>query len=892
MKKRGGIVFTIILVFVILSSISLADFDLGDENYAVDDVYYSGESIRGWINISFDDEKANSIIKSSGDFDGEIKLIDFLEDNNANYECVPEDCNKNYEKSNSASSKSFSLNYDSEKIIGIYLTGKIKSIDDLNFKVSASNSDSCMSPLEIDILNDDESEWKSTIMTSIYSCTVDNGKGCFDSSKTLETVYLSTTPYCEKISLPESDKYYIGAWIQKNSDSITWNSSLVKMNLYSLSGTKLVSCNLNQEPSSSGGEVGCYVNYSNDKIKDYYVCIEASKSNIKYSIQKEKNSYNDSCGFYSEPDDIGDVTSFYDYNIFAKGGGFGNIGIFVFNNTEYENQDNSGELTEYIKEYLDDRFNLDCEDGCIIPIAFKAFTDISITVSDLSLSYSTSGGQGAPITSIYDCEEEDAKLSSNYTKLDLSLSNITVPDKSNDYTFKLYLDSTKILQKDIEVITGGNIEKINPTTAAEGVATIFSIKIANFSNIKSYEWNFGDNAKTTTTSNSATHTYNQSGTYSLTIKVTTTSGGSSTKTFTVNVKTAKEAANYTIQNYKDKLDSLSLSVQNITGWYKEYIKEKIDLDSLTQTVNNLETRYLGASSNTEYKDIMNDLVDLNIPSSIYKSGSGKIPYLVNYEDVNLDNLKELGAGTYSSSQNLDYKKAVASWTDENLKLNLDFSYITIDYDSASLILGTYELILNNLGDYDKEIYIVINSQNIKFNEDYNSVNVGSDTGIVLSNLKDKTIKFISESDLNELKIYMSPKFSYLPTSDMGNICDADNICENENGEDWKNCREDCKPWGIVSVIILIILIAALIVFIFLKWWYKYKYETHLFPNRDDIFNILNFINNAQKQGLSDKDVLSKLKTTGWSGEQIKYVLKKYKRNTSLAEKVLNPKKLT
>jgi hypothetical protein len=60
------------------------------------------------------------------------------------------------------------------------------------------------------------------------------------------------------------------------------------------------------------------------------------------------------------------------------------------------------------------------------------------------------------------------------------------------------------------------------------------------------------------------------------------------------------------------------------------------------------------------------------------------------------------------------------------------------------------------------------------------------------------------------------------------------------------------------------------------WWYKHRYENFLFKNRNDLYNIVNFVKNAKNSGLSNSEIKEKLKKAGWTGEQIVYVLKKVK----------------
>ena len=57
-------------------------------------------------------------------------------------------------------------------------------------------------------------------------------------------------------------------------------------------------------------------------------------------------------------------------------------------------------------------------------------------------------------------------------------------------------------------------------------------------------------------------------------------------------------------------------------------------------------------------------------------------------------------------------------------------------------------------------------------------------------------------------------------------------------------------------------------------WYKKKYESHLFKDKNDLYNIINFIYNSRMSGLSDKQIKVKLEDSGWAGEQVSFAFKK------------------
>ncbi len=76
-------------------------------------------------------------------------------------------------------------------------------------------------------------------------------------------------------------------------------------------------------------------------------------------------------------------------------------------------------------------------------------------------------------------------------------------------------------------------------------------------------------------------------------------------------------------------------------------------------------------------------------------------------------------------------------------------------------------------------------------------------------------------------------------------------------------------------ILVLLIIFGVVGYIVLQEWYKRKYESYLFKNRNDLYNLMIFITAEKKKGATDKEIYERLKKAGWSSEQIKYALKKH-----------------
>ncbi|MEK6848883.1 MAG: hypothetical protein AABX65_04600, partial [Nanoarchaeota archaeon] len=187
------------------------------------------------------------------------------------------------------------------------------------------------------------------------------------------------------------------------------------------------------------------------------------------------------------------------------------------------------------------------------------------------------------------------------------------------------------------------------------------------------------------------------------------------------------------------------------------------------------------------------------------------------------------------------------------------------------VAGVFNVKIESKVDKETSLYLVINSKNVKFDSDYKQ-REKDETTINLDSIKSREIKFaIGGIKAENLEFYASPVFSLLefePTAS----CDNNGKCG--EGENRENCRNDCKPWGIAIILILGVVALGFAAYLFLQWWYKVRYEKHLFVNRNDVYNILNFISNAKSQGMQENEIKAKLRQTGWNSEQISYVQKK------------------
>ena len=843
----------LLVLFLFFSGSVFADFSIGNKSYSIEKKYSASDSLNGWINISLNNEPSDSLLTLDS---SEISLAEFLDLNFADYSCFPKDCKQAYEFSNGADSKTISIESGKSKLIGFKLQGDVTGITSLRFDIDSSAGKSCISPLSLDVLNDDEVNWEFETPSDQFTCKIE--KGCYENSLGQER-RIDNKKHCEKLNLELKPKYEIGAWIKKNSTA----TSPLKAYLYDSDMYEIESCNL-PDASASGGEISCVIEPDLLVPGDYYVCITGSSGyTIKYETSGEK------CGFYNEYDGYA-----IDYYIFAKSVKYEEIDKFTLDDSIFEPL-NDETLENYIWNYIDSRYEGNCSNGCAIPVKLTAGPSQDITIDNVILSYTTNIGSETS-NLVYDLSEESILISSDFIILDLDEAGLKVPSEYGEQTIILYLGDEEVFEEDITIAKTSNIKAVLPLSVAAAVPTIFYADVDEVDNksIVKYEWDFAGSNVETTTKNSIEHTYSDIGSYTLRLTVEDEDGNRVSKEFTITANSPKQVANETIKDYRERIESVRNSIDNLPSWYRNLAESLSDLDNLDSELKSIEKEFSLASESEEYINVMGDLVALKVPKEL-KIKSGNIPKLIYESDIDVDALSQLGAGSYQEGE--DYEEAVANWFNTYVDAILNYKIISLKYDDKEQgIVSVFSIKMTVQESLDEAYFIA--DFNLSFSkEDYDERELDGKTGIILNDVEagqERRIEFATDYISPEDSVfYLSPKLSRLEAKAVS-PCNFNKECEADLGEDYSNCRSDCKPWGWVLFFFGIILFLALVIYVIMQQWYRVNYEKSLFKNKNDLFNIVNFINHALSAGLDRSEVKTELKRAGWSSEQISYGFKK------------------
>ncbi len=870
-NKNFFLILSLLFCLFLVLSISFvyASYSSGSKKSFIQNSYSSGQRIEGWINISLSDENAKSEI--SDNLGNKISLIDLLKKTSVNYSCIPNNCEDDYSAQDSGISVK-NININGEKFMGIILTGKNVEVTKFEFSGNSNAGDSCSQQLTIDLADDSTNDWGNKKYTS-ENCGSELKSTCY-TGIFLESVSLSKVPYCEKINLKKAPAFEIKAFVKKSQTSSEFYSGLLKGWIYSKDGDLMGECNFNN-PLSSFSQIKCIVEYTSVEDEDHYVCIsyeEAASNPQGYDLQARLSG--NYCGFLGDPKQTGEFNG--DYNIVASGKKFASLTNFQVNETGFINSDETS-FVSYINNYITTKYNKDCSAGvgCVVPIKLNGLNQ-GLTVNNLKLDYSSQGSAGTSSNLFYEIQKNSAKINSPYIKVDLSHGNLFTPSISGNYTWRLFINGQVFEEANISVSgkKGKIILQVYPRDVPVATSNNFIAFLDSDINTTGIKlvWNFGDGTgEQITEGNRAKHTYSSLGNYTLNIKVLRGTEELSSENFQISTKSPKDVINVTILQYKSDIENTEKQMNSLSDNYRKIIRDNYlnDIQQTKGSLGNLENEYkrlLSDSTTTdqEYVTLMNSLNSLKIPNSIQDSERSNFNFIYSPDDVDLEKITKLFNEYYELGEEDEYIRAINEWYFNNLNVTLNHRIISIYYqDSVDNAISEFKFNIKPEDSINHNVYFIVeaDADEIVFNADYDPIIEAGYTGIKLDTIETfQEISFGLDGGVDsfELPVYIVPKLSILNIdSDSG------------SGGEEKSIFAVVLPW------LAVLIIVAVAVYILLQQWYKRKYENYLFKNKSELYNLLYFIDNAKKRGLTDKQIIEELKKNKWKSEKIDYAMNKF-----------------
>ncbi len=382
----------------------------------------------------------------------------------------------------------------------------------------------------------------------------------------------------------------------------------------------------------------------------------------------------------------------------------------------------------------------------------------------------------------------------------------------------------------------------------------------NETTIKIFNWDFGNGDKKTTSVGNIIYTYNETGDYDLKINFTDSKNVTYTGTFDVEVLPAKAKAQSLMTEKLTQLKNVSafISAQNV--FYGDSLKSALGLGDIELAIANVQKKNASASSDANYEELLSLLLDINIPQSIYVSESlANSPFYFEESKIDLSALEELGSGTKEGT-NEQYVDAIYYWYNNDFESTFSYKKYSAYIDGEKVnVLNVFEMGFNNKGGLVPYL-IVDDLENLKFDKSYGEKKKSGSVGIEIKDSVKKII-FSTTQDIGfeNLPVFISPALEDLSVS------------SGSGGE----IVEGISKWVWFTLILILLLGIGVGVYVFLKIWYDKKYEAHLFPNKNDLYNMVSYVHSSKQKKMNNSDIEKNLKKAGWSSEKISYVMKKY-----------------
>jgi hypothetical protein len=839
--RKKAITGLFLTVFVLIISNAQATFIY--YNSTIQGIYYGGDYIRGAINLSFIDEPVNSTLRSN--FPGNASLINWLQNNSlledVDYKCSIKNCREDYLQGQKEERIILGLNEN--RTIGFKIIGRDINIEDFNLRLQSSGPPSCAAPLKIKIAGKTD----YIVQSRGYTQNPCGEKifGCFNNQSTLVTAQIRSRAYCANVTLPAAPSFEIGAVIKGSGQAD------LKMWLYNKDKDFLAKCGIITPSSQQDVLVNCIVNSSSIYQSNYFICISDETNGGAYNINLETSGNN--CG----SNGIDSDQYVADYQIYGRPMQFNSPDISI-NQTLFNLVDAYETLQGYLQDYINDLYGGNCTAGCFVPLEIQSGTQQNITLSSSLIKYSSDIGSFSS-SDIYSLNKQSAKINMASKILSIDKLKFIIPLNSTENNFIFYLNNREITRKALNITPSFDFD-ISPKRAVIAQETEF--KIIAKTNISSSSWKFFGDAEKDVQDYKIKKTFYDEGIYEIEVRAVNGSGSIAKKKFEIEVGDAKSAIESLLNSYQNNINNIYSRLDSFSSWIKIQAEKRARLNETNLTITKIRSQINGSSAGN-YSRIIKEVLDLDIPESIIVEKSWQnIPLDIGAVEMDTRYIEKISNRSVADKDVL--KTEILQWMNDNYNGEISTDVLSLKTKNESKVLFTIFNISIRAKNETNESYFIIDypKEVVIFSKSYGEEQISSEEGegIVIPLQTSNNLEFIILDEIEPLKLkaYISP--------DIGVIRPSAGYIEPGGNENPRKSK--------AYLFYIIIIVGFFVVYILLQEWYKKYYESQLFANKDDLYNIVTFIHNSRLGGLDDNKTRNKLEDSGWSREQVSFAFKK------------------
>jgi len=396
------------------------------------------------------------------------------------------------------------------------------------------------------------------------------------------------------------------------------------------------------------------------------------------------------------------------------------------------------------------------------------------------------------------------------------------------------------------------------------IPTDFEVSKSTNKTIIEYSWDFNDSTPIQkTTTNKITHTYPAQGTYDLTIKLKDSDGLEGAKTFQIIVGIPKEQIKTILDKDIASLEKIKAQIKRFDELVQDGLNAILRTREVEQELKDLQILHNMASKEEDYGKIIENLSRIEVPDSITLTKQMPFLQVLPSEDrIDLETLKEVAGGYANETDAQAFLDAVLIWELENANLKMSLEEFSSSLNGKSYPILNKVIIDVKKNYSEKSVYLFLEKiEGLIFKEKYFEKESGNYFYWMLGE-DEKQIEFVTPKymGVENLPVFLSPSVSALSI---------------EQKKVEPTTIDLKQRWGAIILSLTILLLIAGIIYIALSIWYRRRYESYLFKNRNDLYNLISYVDNSKKKGESEEIMKNNLKKSGWTGEQVTYILNKY-----------------